>query len=588
MFNKKRPDCWYVLLSVLLIVLVIVSMSCSISEKTGSDSDSDSDDHDDKDDAQPDSECDQNEDINDLPARIRVSSDGLRLVTGLGFPKDFYDFSVIRTIRLAFSQSNWWTQLTNNYQSETEIPAQLSYDGTTLASSVGVRFKGATSYMQNRTEKKSFNISLDYEDADQNIEGFNDLNLNCAFGDDTFMREVVYEHINQIYVPAVAVNYVELYINNVYWGIYINSQQIDKNFYKAWFPSTNGTGWRAKSPTGGLGGFGTGKSGLNYLGTTSASYTPYYTLKKYCVSDPWASLIDVCAVLANTTTAEMEEAVSKVLDLDRTLWFLALENVFTDEDSYIHKGGEDYYLYWDITSGLMTPIEYDGNSVLLQQYSSWSPFRNANNSAFPLLNKLLNAPGIRQRYLAHIRTILRESFNLSNLANMIDAYASKISPYVSADPKKMMSYTAFQSAVSTLKSLVNTRYNNLMANSEINVSDLTVTDVQWKVGGSPWAAPSSSDAVTINAAVAGGMGVSGVYAYVGGGVVGPFTKYALLDDGRNGDGGAGDGVYGVILQPRNSGARVRFYVEAVASDSAGTRTYYPSGAAHDVFTWVVR
>jgi hypothetical protein len=562
-----------------VVVLALLSGSCSISSDSGGSGDDDDDDI--------SAECGTGTST-DLPSRIRMSADGRRLVTGLGSPKDLYDFDTIHSIQLVFAQSNWWTLLTNNYQSGTLVPAQLIYDGETLAADVGVRFKGFTSYTQNRTQKKSFHIDLDYEDAGQDINGMNDLILNCAFEDDSFMREIIYEHVNQLYIPAVDNNWVELTINGESWGLYVNSQCLDNNFIKAWFPSTDGTRWRAKSPSGGMGGFGNGTSALKYLGDSQADYTPYYTLKRTCVTDPWASLIDVCTVLASASTANVEDAISEVLDLDRTTWFLALENIFTDEDSYINKGADDYYLYWDITSGLLTPLEIDGNSTLLTGYVSWSPFRNATNANFPLLFRLLNVPAIRQRYLAHIRTILSESFNAANMTALIDACAAKIDAHISADPKKMMTYGEYISGVSALKSLIATRASNLNSNSEVNVAGLTVTDAGWTAGGSAFATPSDSQPVAVYAAVSGSMGVSAVYAHVGEGITGPFTRYRLLDDGQNEDGAADDGVFGVVLPGRSSGTRVRFYIEAVASNPSGTRTYYPAGAAHDVFTWLVQ
>jgi hypothetical protein len=100
-----------------------------------------------------------------LPRFMDYSDDGLtiregghRLVIGLDSADDFYDFSTIKRIDLTFSQGNWWTLLTNNYQSETEIPATMSYYNAqniqkTLAAHVGVRFKGDTSYQQNNTQK---------------------------------------------------------------------------------------------------------------------------------------------------------------------------------------------------------------------------------------------------------------------------------------------------------------------------------------------------------------------------------------------------------------------------------------------------
>jgi spore coat protein CotH len=324
----------------------------------------------------------------DLPRRIQFSDDGLRLVTGKGEQDDFYYFSTvdnsdIKKMYLNFSQENWWEQLVDNYESETEIPATMIYDKgadlpRTLESRVGVRFKGETSYLFNTPntsigyegEKKSFNISLDYEDVNQDIDGFKNLNLNCAWGDHTFMREVIYEHVNQTYIPSVSVNYVELYINEEYWGLYINSQQIDNNFYREWFTSTCGTNWRADAPTKSttLGDFNTGYSTLNYLGDNAGDYTPYYTMKRYFASDPWDDLINVCRILEKTpaSEADYEDIVGQYLDIDRALWFLAMEIIFGDEDSYVNKGGSDYYVYWDWTTGRLAPIEYDGNSILFR------------------------------------------------------------------------------------------------------------------------------------------------------------------------------------------------------------------------------
>ncbi|MDD8027645.1 MAG: hypothetical protein PHI34_14175 [Acidobacteriota bacterium] len=43
--------------------------------------------------------------------------------------------------------------------------------------------------------------------------------------------------------------------------------------------------------------------------------------------------------------------------VDRALWFLACENVFDDEDSYIWKGGTDYYIYWEVETGRITIVQ---------------------------------------------------------------------------------------------------------------------------------------------------------------------------------------------------------------------------------------
>ena len=69
-----------------------------------------------------------------------------------------YDLDTVREFRLYFSQSNYWTQMRNNYASKTNIAADLKVDGVTYAN-VGVRFRGNTSYRRipAGSEKFGFN-----------------------------------------------------------------------------------------------------------------------------------------------------------------------------------------------------------------------------------------------------------------------------------------------------------------------------------------------------------------------------------------------------------------------------------------------
>lgn len=133
-------------------------------------------------------------------------------------------------------------------------------------------------------------------------------------------------------------------------------------------------------------------------------------------------------MLNSTPLSELPQVLPNVLDIDRTLWFLASEIAWTDEDSYVHKGKMDYYVYYEPESGRMVPMEYDGNSVLLGQNSNWSPFYNANKVNYPLLNRLLAMPHWRQRYLAHLRTILQERWLRGNVPLCWTTISRKLLP----------------------------------------------------------------------------------------------------------------------------------------------------------------
>jgi len=340
--------------------------------------------------------------------------------------------------------------------------------------------------------------------------GYDNLNLNCAFEDHSFMREVVYYDISRGFAPALKGNFVDLYINGQYWGPYNNIQQIEGTYIKEWFRDNDGTRWRAVAPDdapptggGGPGGggidpsrFGAGVSTLNYNGPDSTDYNLTYTLKKTEKENPWTDLIEVCDLLNNTAIDELYQVLNPVLDIDRTLWILAQEIVASDDDGYFFKGGMDYYVYWDNDTGRLMPLEVDGNSVMAASHLDWSPFYREDDDRWPLINRLLQNSEVRQRYLAHLRTVLSDHFVEAKVHARIDEFAAILDQRVQDDPKKIYTYNQFISGVQELKDFVSDRTTLLNNHEEINRQDLTITEVNRQtVSGE--ALPLSDELVTI-------------------------------------------------------------------------------------------
>lgn len=525
-----------------------------------------------------------------MPAFMRYDATEHRQIAGVVTQSGIYDISVIKRIDLTFTSANWESQLEALASGDDELNAVLSYNNITLPYKVGVRYKGTI--VSGDSSKRSFNISLDFEDDDQVLNGYNTLILNGADNDSSFLHEAVYRHCIQQYIPASQVNYVNLHINGVDYGLYINSQHMNASLIRQWFLSTTGSRWRAEpeetgeGTTAGL--YGTGYSGLNYLGEDPAAYEPYYNLKNNPDKDePLEDIIAVCRVLDQTEPDSMEAAIRDVLDLDRTLWFLACENIFTDEDGYVNKGGTDYFLWWDSETSRLTPLEYDGNDTFLEGNILWDPFYHVDDVRFPLLCKLLVVPSIRQRYLAHYRTILKETYNTDYLYGVIDTYSALIDSAVRVDPKKTATYSEFGTAVASMKSVVSQRSVFLNAHDSVNVNGLTISDVTCSAGGSDWVNPSDADTVIVTAAISGG-GTTSVFLCAGTGMVGGFRRLQMFDNGQHGDEAAGDGVFTALINPQQTGTRVRFYIEAVRGNAARSRTYMPAGAEHDVYCYTVQ
>jgi hypothetical protein len=527
-----------------------------------------------------------------LPDDMYFSPDGKILYTGGKPASGFYDQSVIRSINLDFSQANYWTLLQQGYTSRTDIMATMTVDGL-LMDSVGVRFKGNTSYQgTGSSQKKSFNITTDSYLDGQDLMGYNIINLNNCYQDPSFLRE--YFYLNQIkkHIPVAKASFAKLYINGANWGIYPNVQQLNKDFYKEWFLNNNGTSWRADkppgSPGGGGGGWGDGTAALNFLGTDTSLYKSHYTLKSTDKNQPWDDLVTICRVLDTTSASNMEAVISDYLDLDRALWFLGSEILFTDDDSYVYKGKMDYFVYWDEVTGRITPIEFDGNSSMeLNFATSWSPFYRETNANYPLVNKLMAVPSIRQRYLAHMRTLIAEEMDSAAAIQALEYYASIIDTMVQNDPKKLYTYAQFTAEVEDLKDFIVTRRNYMLSNAEVNRVSPTISDVNYLSSAGTWLPPSANQAVTVTARATSSNSMFGMNLYYGTDVFGKFLKTTMYDDGAHNDSAAFDGIFGGTIPGQSSGQWVRFYIEAISADINRTVSYSPPGAEHNVYVYQV-
>ncbi len=519
---------------------------------------------------------------------------------GFSVQQDFYDETVLRTLKLEFSQPDWWNQLRANYEAKENIVAALIVDDV-IYEDVGVRFRGNTSYMMNQnSQKKSFNIEIDHVIEDQRLMGYKTLNLiNCS-GDATFMREILYSNICRRQIPSAKANFVILEINGENWGVYANVQQLNAEFIEDWFPSNDGTRWRAEGHMGGPGGggqipgvrttdvnpgivqeapgggFGDGSAALTWQGSDSTIYEQVYELKNTNQDDPWASLINTCDVLNNTPLEQLPGELDKVLNVDRALWMCAFEIVFQDDDGYVNKRGSDYCIYYEPESGRLHLIQYDGNESFRE--NQWSLFYQSDDPLVPLMHRLMAIDSYEQRYLAHVRTMLNIFYTEDVLIPKIDGYRALIEEEVEADTKKLYSYRQFERGIDDLKNIIKNRRNFLLANRALNRSAPQILSVNQEV-----IQDNDEQSLIVTARLGDSVPVLDVQLYVAVGLLEPFMPLPMTDDGEHGDGAAVDGVYGCVLESFPVGTFIRYYVQARANDGAGTVSFDPECAEYDVY-----
>lgn len=250
-----------------------------------------------------------------------------------------YDPSVLRTLFFQFENKDWEKELEDFHGTDVDVPAMMTVDGKTYEN-VGMRFRGASSYgMVPTGYKRSLNVSVDMANEDQQLYGYRTLNLLNSNGDPTYLSTVLYSKIANQYIPAPRANHVHVVINGESWGVYVNVQQFNKDFLAEHFESTRGTRWKVSgSPR--------GDGGLRYMGDDLDEYKQRYEMKSNDGRKAWKALVNLCRTLNETPLDELEEALEPMLDIDQTLWFMALDVALVNSDGYWTRAS-DYSLFLD-------------------------------------------------------------------------------------------------------------------------------------------------------------------------------------------------------------------------------------------------
>ncbi len=510
--------------------------------------------------------------------------------------EDFYDTSVLRTIELTFEQSNYWQQLENNYASETYLAADLSIDGEVFED-VGVRFKGNSSYNSiGNSEKKPFNIDLnvfaDTLGADHDFQGYKKIILNNGFKDPSFVREALTWEICRQFVPAPKSNWVKLVINGESWGIYMNCEHLDDEMLSGWYSEEDGNRYKAE------GGPGANPSNLTWLGSNTSSYTAQYQLKNPDDAiNPHEDLVELCDVL-NNTPGSSYSAVQDILNVDNSLWMLALDNVFVNLDSY-YGGGHNYYIFHDFEHDRMETLMWDVNEsfgVFLNGLPPGTPphelpldFR-VTDPGRPLVRELVGDSVGWGDFVHHVDEILNE-FDWALVGPRAMAYQDLIRSEIYADTKKLYSNSDFDQSLTQdvntggggpgpggggiipgIGPFLTDRANYLLTRPELTSTRPIIADVTHIP-----LDPDENDSILFLVTDSSSTAVASVELLWR--VQGAYQRVDMHDDGAHSDGAAGDGVYAATLPAQAGGAKLEYVVRSLAAN--GAVSFSPSNGESD-------
>ena len=478
------------------------------------------------------------------------------------FSQDVFDIGV-RQIEIFFNEPNWDDSLDIYYANNNGqrlIADSILIDGL-KDENVGIKFKGNSSYNINNN-KNPMNIKLDYINNGQSIDGYNVIKLSNGFRDPSFIREVLTYEMARNYMPSPKATYANVYIDGVLIGLYTCVQSIDDDFTNENFYERKGPFFKAENTgitvPGCFGQLGI----LEYYQDTNC-YKRAYEMQS---SNDWGQLGNFLDTLNNYFTE-----IESVFDIDRALWMMAFENLTVCLDGPINSIPHNFYLFKD-NNGRFSPILWDmnmafgsftnglGQPVTNTDLQELDIFHNINTLNNRLTNNLFSSDRYKRMYVAHMRTILNEQFLNDNYILRANQLQQIIDTDVSVDPNTFYTFSEFSNNITT----------SVGVNPIIGLSELMSSRIQYLqslpqfTSSYPIITPLNTTSVTPHTTVNITAEISNSnYAYLGYRFkfADKFQKIQLFDDGQNGDGAAGDGVFGATIDVDARDIQYYFYAE---------------------------
>lgn len=498
------------------------------------------------------------------------------LSTGLAVAQqssNFYDTRVIQQIDITFKQDNWPYLLDSlRFNGDGVLLGDVSINGQRLED-VGIRYAASRSF-QPGNMRNSLEVLLNYIDNNAAYQGYQTLRLSSALRDPSMVREVLGYEIARQYMLAPQANYARVSINGKLYGVFVNIEAIDQGFIQRKLNETGGTLYKAvvQPDKKADAGCRTNQYGSLQVDNSADCYRGGFSL---VYGSGYESLLNLSKALA-----EKPGEIGNVLHVDRTLWMLAFNNVLLNLNSYSGQYSSNYYLYRS-KSGQFTPIVSDlnlafgsyknigtGSDLKTTAMVQLDPLLHASFAERPLISKLLGQEQYRKMYLSHMITLNREQLADGQYLKRAKELQALIRPELAKDAGWYYTLAEFDQSLSTtigkktripgLQELMDPRSDYLRKHPELSVVPPHISEIRVKTREKLSAVQLETFRITAKV----DEFPKRVRIFYRFNDTESFREMAMLDDGKQEDGEAGDGVFGVNITPVRGARSLSYYIVA--------------------------
>ena len=326
--------------------------------------------------------------------------------------------------------------------------------------------------------KFSFTVNFKKYNKEQNLFGLTKISFNNMFSDPSMLKEFTsYYLFNEMGLDTVDYSFVNLYINNEYYGVYFMIEPIEKpllnrtmNSESDFFFKPNGYGasllydYELDNYLDVSGNYNFDSLVYNESGNFSYPRNKDNILNKYKAiweddADSFKKVYNDLPIffktirklnelnsLENKNTKYFEEELEKIIDVDKLIRFLAVDNYLVNTDGYVNNPARNYALYmnkdgfltivpWDYNMTFGSTILDDINSVI--NYDIYNPTINCDIKDRPLINVILGNDNYRNKYNEYLKDITKimteggttfnnNKYKKNNVLSIIDKYSTDL------------------------------------------------------------------------------------------------------------------------------------------------------------------
>jgi hypothetical protein len=333
----------------------------------------------------------------------------------------------------------------NDVLSDHYFKALFIYDyqiGRDTLSDVGFRLRGNTSRF---SQKKSFKISFNEYEPSRRYQGVKKINLNGQHNDPTMIREkLFYDVWKKAGMPERRTNFVKLFINQTYYGLYTNLEEFDKDWLLRVYGDKNGNLYKCTYPAD-LVFHGSGQHYYKNIGSASSTGGRAYDLQTNETEDNYSDLVELITLLNSPADSSFALLIEQKLNVDVLLKAFAIDVATGNWDDYMYNSN-NYFLYHNPLTDKFEFISYDTDNTfgvdwVSQNWTSRNCLDWYNHAdPRPLAEKILAIPRFKIKYQQYLDTITNETLDLNKVFPHIDSLETLITEAAIADIYRTLDY----------------------------------------------------------------------------------------------------------------------------------------------------